>query len=130
MRDITRFPNEWDWYEDFTVPAQIDPLAIIEGLEARWKATWAWIDSLRRREVPYAEYLQSDWWQQVRRQRLWFAEWQCEYHDWKTGRRCTAIDGLDVHHLTYERIGDENWDTDLIVLCRKHHQTVHRKEHP
>ena len=35
-----------------------------------------------------------------------------------------AIDGLDVHHLTYERLGIE-LDDDLMALCRPCHSAVH-----
>src|SRR4051812_29396088 len=43
------------------------------------------------------------------------------------GRKCQACGSrinLDVHHVTYQRFGDEDLD-DLRVLCRAHHELVH-----
>jgi 5-methylcytosine-specific restriction endonuclease McrA len=34
---------------------------------------------------------------------------------------CWATEGLEVHHLTYERLGHEPL-SDLITLCAKHHE--------
>lgn len=42
-------------------------------------------------------------------------------------RRCSAcgVDGqVDLHHMTYERIGRE-WDDDVVPLCRHCHYAVH-----
>ena len=30
-----------------------------------------------------------------------------------------------LHHLTYERLGDED-DDDLVPLCARHHRQLHR----
>jgi 5-methylcytosine-specific restriction endonuclease McrA len=37
---------------------------------------------------------------------------------------CT--DGLDVHHITYRSEGVDHQAQNLITLCRKHHDLVHR----
>lgn len=34
---------------------------------------------------------------------------------------------LHTHHLTYERLGNENVDTDLILLCAECHHKTHSK---
>ena len=39
----------------------------------------------------------------------------------------TAGERLDVHHVTYERLGREHL-TDLVALCRGCHQNTHRVE--
>ena len=39
--------------------------------------------------------------------------------------RCGSRGLLDVHHLTYERLGAE-FGTDLLVLCRPCHRQEHR----
>ncbi|HYH69134.1 MAG TPA: hypothetical protein VD866_30855, partial [Urbifossiella sp.] len=61
----------------------------------------------------YRAYLKSDRWQQTRKKA--FA---------RHGRRC-AVCGtkwrLQVHHLTYERLGHEQTG-DFRILCRKHHK--------
>lgn len=46
---------------------------------------------------------------------------------WQRGERCEACGSrfrIDVHHLTYKRLGRERL-SDLMVLCRKHHDQVH-----
>jgi hypothetical protein len=37
---------------------------------------------------------------------------------------CGTLKNLEVHHLTYERLGDEKL-SDLVVLCRECHQRQH-----
>lgn len=65
----------------------------------------------------YDEYLDSDWWQHVRRRRLALADYQCE--------ECGDNDQvLHVHHLNYDRLGCER-DEDLAVLCEKCHRGKH-----
>ena len=76
-----------------------------------------------QRRQAYRDYLKSDDWQHIRKIKLQFADHRCEM--------CLmpAAPGnpLDVHHVTYERFGHENL-TDLRVLCRQCHQTVHGRE--
>ena len=67
----------------------------------------------------YAEYLRSDHWREVREIKLRSANFICELCDGRVG------DGrLDVHHLSYERLGHE-MESDLQVLCRPCHKRVH-----
>jgi len=71
----------------------------------------------RLRALPYAEYLQSDHWRGLRRRLLSLYGYACV--------SCHAANTiLDVHHLTYARLGRE-LTTDLQVLCRKCHDMVH-----
>lgn len=83
-------------------------------------------DRERLAALPYAEYLKSNHWLQLRSVRIRLARWTCE--------RCGAVSRrhsidrvgspLHVHHLTYERRGAER-PTDLEVLC----EACHRAEH-
>ena len=50
------------------------------------------------------------------------AGWQCQ----ECGRASSEMT-LDVHHLTYERLGHERAD-DLIVLCRSCHERHERNK--
>ena len=79
-----------------------------EALEAR-------IAELR--SLPYREYLQSPEWKEravLARQR---AGYRCQV--------CNAANvQLNVHHRTYERLGNEE-DGDLTVLCQPCHQIFH-----
>jgi hypothetical protein len=69
------------------------------------------------RAMPYAEYLKTPYWQELRRSKVRAAGFRCE--------RCRASNvRLDVHHLSYERRGHESRD-DLVVLCRSCHEAEH-----
>ena len=71
------------------------------------------------RAMPYADYLQTPEWS-ARRQRAFKRAWfRCQLCNSSKG-------GLNVHHRTYERLGDER-DSDLIVLCEKCHEIFHRE---
>lgn len=41
---------------------------------------------------------------------------------------CQKQPATDAHHLTYERLGVENLDTDLIGICRNCHNRIHKHE--
>lgn len=60
----------------------------------------------------YKEYLKSPEWRRRRTAKLQQARWRCQ--------KCPETEGLQVHHLTYERLGHEDAE-DLIVLCRACH---------
>jgi hypothetical protein len=66
----------------------------------------------------YKEYLQTPYWKRRREDKLR-----------AVGRRCQLCNRgsvtLDVHHRTYERLGNE-LDEDLTVLCRDCHSIYHR----
>jgi hypothetical protein len=75
---------------------------------------------VRLRTIPYREYLTSTWWRRRRHARLQKAGGRCE--------RCRKAALLaDVHHLNYDRLGEER-DTDLEVLCRRCHKEVHNEQ--
>jgi len=61
----------------------------------------------------YSNYLNSPGWQIKRIKRLELSRFKCE--------ACAATVGLEIHHLTYERIFNEDID-DLMALCRTHHR--------
>lgn len=77
--------------------------------------------------LSYADYLNTDHWRALRERKLL-----------RSGRLCQsrpicifeAYDSeprkLDVHHLTYVRLGRE-LESDLIVLCRYCHANEHGK---
>jgi hypothetical protein len=70
-------------------------------------------------------YLKSSQWQARRERELRRAGRRCE----KCGTAATRTAkgnwaGLNVHHLTYERLGNET-PGDLIVLCRSCHEQEH-----
>lgn len=60
----------------------------------------------------YTEYLRSSTWRERRAVKLQQAKYRCQ--------KCGEREGLEVHHKTYERLGNEAND-DLIVLCKSCH---------
>lgn len=73
-------------------------------------------DSSTSRKAHYAQYLASPGWRKRRNEALKLSGWQCS--------RCGVRKGLEVHHVTYERIGAE-LPEDLAVLCRGCHEGEH-----
>lgn len=51
------------------------------------------------------------------------AGWRCE-HLYRNGSRCSVTNGLQSHHLTYDRLRKESI-ADIKVLCRLHHKKAH-----
>lgn len=68
------------------------------------------------RTMPYEQYLQTPEWQERREQALARAEQRCQV--------CNTSEGLDAHHRTYERRGNEH-SADITVLCRSCHALFH-----
>lgn len=99
--------SEWDsdlhdrWYRD-----QLDTYKATE--DAKW---WAW----------YSSYLQSEQWLHKRELVLNRARGRCE--------GCGERRATQVHHLTYQRAGDEML-FDLAAICDHCHDRIHRdKDH-
>lgn len=68
-----------------------------------------------RHSALYESYMQSAAWAALRDEMIWYADGRCQ--------RCDASEDvviLEVHHLTYERLGHEDPD-DLEVLCPQCH---------
>lgn len=66
----------------------------------------------------YTAYINSSAWE---RKKAAFRETD-EY----TGRCycCKSFENIHIHHITYERLGDESMD-DLVAVCRKCHRLIH-----
>lgn len=67
--------------------------------------------------VDYHEYMRSDKWREKRRQVILRAGGTCE--------RCHLWPIVNVHHLTYERLGDELLE-DLLGVCTRCHRSMHK----
>jgi 5-methylcytosine-specific restriction endonuclease McrA len=71
--------------------------------------------------LPYWEYLQTPHWKTTKARALLRAGGIC--------KRCHATGKrLDVHHLSYDRLGREA-ESDLKVLCSECHAAEHRKDY-
>ena len=68
--------------------------------------------------VDYKEYIKSTAWYQKRLARLKKDKYTCQ--------KCGDTEFLEVHHLTYDNLGDEPME-DLVCLCRDCHQAIHDK---
>lgn len=69
------------------------------------------------RERRYSIYLKSVAWKRRRNTALQLAGDRCEI--------CKSHNRLQVHHLSYDRLGDE-LPTDLLVVCDPCHGEIHR----
>jgi hypothetical protein len=63
----------------------------------------------------YQDYLRSPEWQNKRTWALKWADYRCQV--------CNSPDRLEVHHRTYQNLGQE-LPGDLTVLCHKHHKLL------
>ena len=62
----------------------------------------------------YQKYLRSKEWFSKRQERMEIDDWECAI--------CSKHNcALHCHHLTYDRLFDENVETDLIMLCKRCH---------
>jgi len=67
----------------------------------------------------YADYLRRPWWRGLRQWKIDNVGGKCE--------RCGSTLNLQVHHLTYDTLGEEMpWD--LEVLCKRCHGKEHATE--
>jgi hypothetical protein len=97
----------------------------VKAEQLRARQTWAgW---LADGTVAYADFLDSPVWRVTRRQALVRAGFRCQWVVPGMTIRCGSRHRLEVHHLTYARIGDEDPD-DLVVLCRAHHLSAHGRD--
>ena len=104
----------------------LEAKATIDDLEKKislirpyYERTKALYDNARLAELKsmdYQTFLKTDEWQRKRLDAIENARGQCE--------RCGSKDGIQVHHKTYERRGEE-LPEDLIVLCLRCHKNEH-----
>lgn len=69
----------------------------------------------------YYEYLKSRQWQEKRTKRLLLDNFACQ----KCGEKKT---NLQVHHITYENVGNEDIYSDLITLCKSCHEEIEKNK--
>lgn len=72
-----------------------------------------------RKPIKYHDYIVSPAWYKKRDERLKIDRHCCQ--------RCGAKANLNVHHLTYKRLGREAM-ADLITLCQECHKKVHENK--
>lgn len=70
----------------------------------------------------YGEYLQTDYWRDLRKVTAYLHDYKCDV----CGKQ-TELSKANIHHKTYKNIGNE-YTSDLMYLCRKCHETLHKAE--
>jgi 5-methylcytosine-specific restriction endonuclease McrA len=96
--------------------------------EQRWRRVRLWALGFKREE--YEKYLAGPHWQELRKVKL-------EQQRAKLGYNCceecgarpapTPKTALNVHHRTYERLGEELLE-DLSIICRPCHDKEHGRD--
>lgn len=72
-------------------------------------------------KTAYKRYLRTKNWQKLRFKVLKRSGGKCErcgYQPYKRG-------GLQIHHLSYDRVGHESLE-DLIAICPRCHMEIHK----
>jgi 5-methylcytosine-specific restriction endonuclease McrA len=70
-------------------------------------------------QLTYREYLKTDGWKRRRAKAIRRAKGRCEI--------CKTKNRIQVHHLTYARLGKES-PNDLQVLCDNCHRNAHESD--
>jgi len=91
-------------------PPEEQPQMTVEELEAEL------VEILRG--MPYEKYLETSHWKHKRKMALERARYRCQV--------CNSNMYLNVHHRTYENLGNEQLE-DLTVLCRDCHSLYHHQ---
>lgn len=68
----------------------------------------------------YKEYMNSDEWKAKRGERIKIDKGCVMCH-----RPIEKIKSVQVHHITYKNLGNENVLTDLCTLCGSCHKKIH-----
>lgn len=69
--------------------------------------------------IEYIEYLKSTDWHERRKELMEEANWVCS----ECGEKATQL-----HHLSYENLGEEELEIDVVPLCKDCHKEKHNKE--
>ena len=72
----------------------------------------------------YLEYMKSDKWRSIAKQRMEIDNHMCA----GCGCKGTAVNPLEVHHLSYSHLYNESgWIyEDLVTVCHACHKNLHR----
>lgn len=68
----------------------------------------------------YKAYMRSPEWEAKKQERIAIDKGCC-----MCGRSLDKIKSVQVHHITYARLGNENVLTNLCTLCGSCHQKIH-----
>lgn len=68
----------------------------------------------------YKAYMKSEKWKVKKQERIAIDKGCC-----MCGRPLDKIKSVQVHHITYKNLGNENVLTDLCTLCGSFHKKIH-----
>ena len=68
----------------------------------------------------YKKYMKSDKWEAKKQERMAIDKGCC-----MCGRPLEQIKSVQIHHVTYKSLGDENVLTDICTLCGSCHKKIH-----
>lgn len=71
----------------------------------------------------YKKYMRSKEWEEKRQQRLEIDNHKCAMCD-RPESKCK--DGLQIHHISYRHLGDEDVFTEIVSLCPRCHRLLHK----
>ena len=76
-------------------------------------------ESVNEYDAPfhYGNYLRSERWKELRMEAVARAEGRCQV--------CGDREDINVHHRSYDRLGKDGEDRDLVVLCHVCHESFH-----
>ena len=84
------------------------------------------IKTVKRKRRTYADYLNTDYWKNLRKDIIAYRGPQCE----KCGEWFDDMESeLYLHHIIYRGHRKEKWE-DLILLCADCHKWQHNKNNP
>jgi 5-methylcytosine-specific restriction endonuclease McrA len=112
--------DEWTW--ERLMRAEAHPLNERTPPVARLVDRVGWSSEMsvqQLRALPYRLYLLTEHWQAVRHRALVTAEYRCQ--------ECAGGTSLQVHHKTYDRLGEE-LPADVAVLCASCHKARHQPQ--
>ena len=69
----------------------------------------------------YEKYIRSPAWEQMKRKRMEIDGYRCVC----CGRHADRCRTMQVHHVTYERLGHEDPYEDLCTVCGSCHKKLH-----
>lgn len=72
----------------------------------------------RRHTNDYINYIRSPAWNAKRKQRLEIDNHKCQM--------CGTSEELQIHHITYDRLGNEDIHKDIVTLCKSCHRDIHK----
>ena len=71
----------------------------------------------------YKKYMRSKEWEEKRQQRLEIDGHKCAMCD-RPESKCKG--GLQIHHVSYRHLGDEDVFTEIVARCPRCHRMIHK----